>query len=76
MKSSAAAFMTISGVCTLLLDLNNKATPLQSPEGSLFSAVQNLSNNNEEKLGINSNLTDMVDAEMVPERKKKKKKAE
>lgn len=75
-KSSVAAFMTISGVCTLLLDINNKATPLQSPEGSLFSAVQNLSNNNEEKLWINSTFTDMVDAEMVPERKKKKKKAE
>ena len=75
-KSSVAAFMTISGVCTLLLDLNNKATPLQSPEGSLFSAVQNLSNNNEEKLWINSTFTDLVDAEMVPERKKKKKKSE
>lgn len=75
-KSSAAAFMTVSGVCTLLLDLNNKATPLQSPESSLFSDVQKLSNDNEERLWINSNFTDMVDAEMVPELKKKKKKGE
>lgn len=75
-KSSVAAFMTISGVCTLLLDLNNKATPLQSPEASLFSDVQKLSNDNEERLWINSNFTDIVDAEMVPEQKKKKKKSE
>lgn len=75
-KSSAAAFMTVSGVCTLLLDLNNKVTPLQSPESSLFSDVQNLSNDNEEKLWINSHLTDMVNAEMLPKPKKKKKKSE
>ena len=74
--------MTISGVCTLLLDLNNKAT-IQSPEGSSLSFVQKLSNDvqkqsndNEDEFWINSNFTDMVDAQMVPDRKKKKKKAE
>ena len=81
-KSSVATFMTISGVCTLLLDLNNKAT-IQSPEGSSLSFVQKLSNDvqkqsndNEDEFWINSNFTDMVDAQMVPDRKKKKKKAE
>ncbi len=82
-KSSVATFMTISGVCTLLLDLHNKATPLQSPKGSSFSLTQKLSNDvkklsndNEERLWINSEFTDRVDAQMVLDRNKKKKKAE
>lgn len=82
-KSSMVTFMTISGVCTLLLDLHNKATPLQSPKGSSFSLTQKLSNDvkklsndNEERLWINSNFTDIVDAQMVPDPKKKKTKAE
>ena len=81
-KSSMVTFMTISGFCTMLLDLNNKTT-IQSPEGSSFSFVQKpsndvqkLSNDNEERLWINSNFTDMVDAPMVPDPKKKKKKVE
>lgn len=81
-KSSMVTFMTISGVSTLLLDLHNKAT-IQSPEGSSFSVTQKLSNDvkklsndNEERLWINSDFTDMVDAQMVPDPKKKKKKAE
>jgi Chromosome segregation ATPases len=79
-KSSMVTFMTISGFCTMLLDLNNKTT-IQSPEGSSFSFVQKpsndvqkLSNDNEERLWINSNFTDMVDAPMVPDRKKKRRK--